>query len=266
MTRPGRTDPDVVVTTSGPVATLWLNRPQKRNAVTADMWASIAEACRELADDDTVRALVVRGVGDHFCAGADVGGLGATPGYGAINAEAEAQLAAFPKPTVALTVGACVGGGVQIASACDLRIADETALLGVTPARLGIVYPASAIERLHRLVGPAAAKHLLFTAELINAERALRIGLVDEVVAAGQAESRVDTLVHLMTEERSLLTQMASKQMVDDIATHGRVADLTTERWRRHLADNPDSPEGIAAFAERRRPRSTWTPSSRTAR
>lgn len=259
MTEPRPDEGDLVVRTDGAVATLWLNRPDKRNAVTFEMWQGIGEACRRLAADDAVGALVVRGAGGHFCAGADIGGLSA-PGYAAANAAAEDALVGFPKPTIALVAGACVGGGMQIASACDLRIADDTVRVGVTPARLGIVYPAPAVERLVALVGPSAAKHLLFSAEIVDADRALRTGLVDEVHPAGEASTRVAALARSITEERSLLTQVASKEMVDEIVREGSVAEATAQRWRRAVAASDDAAEGAAAFAERRAPRFRWRP------
>ena len=109
----------VAVTRDGAVATLWLNRPAKRNAVTHAMWTLIAAACPDLADDPSVRVLVVRGVGDHFCAGADIAELGTVdPGaYSAATRAAEDALASFPKPTIAYITGSCVGGGAEIAIA-----------------------------------------------------------------------------------------------------------------------------------------------------
>lgn len=259
MTEPRPDEDDLVVRVDGAVATLWLNRPDKRNAVTYAMWEGLADACRTLADDPAVTALVVRGAGGHFCAGADIGSL-STKGYGAANAAAEEALVAFPGPTVALVTGACVGGGMQIATACDLRIADETARVGVTPARLGIVYPAPAVERLVALAGPSATKHLLFTAEIVDAERALRTGLLDEVHPVGEAEPRVADLVRTMTAERSLLTQVASKEMVGEVVRAGAVDPDTARRWGREVAASGDSAEGAAAFAERRPPRFSWRP------
>src|SRR5262249_14297450 len=141
----------------------------------------------ELADDPSVRVLVVRGAADHFSAGADIGELAALtdPAAGAAYREAnriaEEALATFPKPSIAQVQGFCIGGGGEIAAACDLRLAEGGARFGITPARLGIVYPPFALERVVKLIGGAAAKHLLYSAELIAADRALRIGLVDEV-------------------------------------------------------------------------------------
>ncbi len=255
---PGSTEP-LVVTRDGPIATLWLNRPEKRNAVTKAMWEGIAATCGELAADATVRVMVVRGAGDHFCAGADIGELELSDAsYGRANAGAEHALGAFPKPTVAFVRGSCVGGGAQIAVACDLRIADTTARFGITPARLGIVYPAFGIDRVVRLLGPSATKHLLFSAELIGPHRALRIGLVDEVHPPRAAVERLHAFVTLLATERSLLTQESSKAMVDECVRTGEISRLTQAQWAAELAASGDPGEGVAAFFERRAPRFTW--------
>jgi enoyl-CoA hydratase/carnithine racemase len=249
----------LLVTREGPIATLWLNRPEKRNAMSLEMWAGVANACAALAGEADVRLLVVRGAGGHFCAGADIGGLGDQDGvsYAEVNRSAEAALASFPKPTIAFVQGSCIGGGMQLAAACDLRIADTTARLGITPARLGILYPAASIRRVLGLIGPSAAKHLLFSAELIDVERALRIGLVDEVHEPDAAVDRLATFSTLLAE-RSLLTQEASKEMIDAIIERGDVDPTIVERWSRELAASSDVREGVAAFLERRRPHFTW--------
>jgi enoyl-CoA hydratase/carnithine racemase len=251
---------DVEVTRHGAIATLWLNRPDKRNAVTIEMWRAMTEHCAALAHDPAVRVLVVRGTGDHFCAGADIGALGAIDNDVLLDANraADDALTTFPKPTIAFITGSCVGGGAEIAIACDLRIADTTSRFGITPARLGLLYPTFALERAVRLVGASATKHLLYSAELVDAERALRIGLVDEVHEPAPAVERLDALAALLVE-RSLLTQCGSKAMVDSIVEHGRVSDDVDLRWRAEMARSTDRAEGIAAFLERRQPQFTWS-------
>ncbi|MGC8462931.1 MAG: enoyl-CoA hydratase/isomerase family protein [Acidimicrobiales bacterium] len=253
---------ELAVTVEDGVATLWLNRPDKRNAVTLAMWRALAEHCRRLATDARVRVLVVRGVGDHFCAGADIADLAAVDlaEYHQVNTDADAALAAFPKPTVAVVTGACVGGGTEIATACDLRFADATARVGITPARLGIVYPAIAVERVVRLAGPSATKHLLYSAEIVDAERALRVGLLDEVHPVGTLDARVEAFTTVLARERSLLTQMASKQLVDAASAHGRIDPNLAARWSAEAAEGTDAAEGMAAFLERRSPVFTWAP------
>ena len=185
-------DAELTVEVTGPVATVVISNPARRNAMTAAMWRQLPELLDRLEPDPDVRALVLTGAGDAFCAGADLGDLAELldAGDASIAVAAEERLARFAKPTVAAIRGACVGGGAQLAVACDLRIAADGARFGVPPARLGLVYPAPTTRRLARLVGPSAAKHLLFTAELIDAERALRIGLVDEVLPVDRLAAR----------------------------------------------------------------------------
>ena len=249
----------LTVSVADGVATISLNRPDKRNAMSHEMWVALGQHSHELAKDPAVRVLVVRGAGEHFCAGADIGGLqAADPAYGMANDEAQNGLAEFPKPTIAFIRGVCLGGGIQIAVSCDLRIADTTARVGITPARLGIMYPARSVERVVQLIGPSAAKHLLFSAEHIDAERALRIGLVDEVHEPDAAEARLAAFTATLATERSQLTQQASKAMIDAVMAEGHVSDEVVDHWAAAMATSEDAKEGVAAFLERRAPRFTW--------
>ncbi|MFD3932434.1 enoyl-CoA hydratase/isomerase family protein [Streptomyces sp. NPDC058614] len=234
------------------VATVVINHPAKRNAMTADMWRALPPLLDELTDDADVHALVLTGAGDTFCAGADISTLRGSPDEAqGLAVLAEEALAAFPKPTLAAIRGYCVGGGSQLAAACDLRFAEEGALFGVTPAKLGIVYPSSSTRRLVSLVGPATAKYLLFSGELIDAERALRTGLVDEVLPGGELDKRVGEFTRVLAG-RSLLTQAAAKEFAN-----GR-----TDRdayWAERARGSGDTAEGVAAFLEHRPPRFTWS-------
>ncbi|MEU8032964.1 enoyl-CoA hydratase/isomerase family protein [Streptomyces sp. NPDC049099] len=248
-------EPQLSHRVEGAVATVVIRNPAKRNAMTATMWRSLPPLLDGLAHDPGVRALVLTGEGGTFCAGADISTLqGAPEEAQGLAVAAEEALAAFPKPTLAAVRGHCVGGGAQLAAACDLRLAQEGALFGVTPARLGIVYPASSTRRLVSLVGPAAAKYLLFTAELIDAGRALTTGLVDEVLPEGELDKRVAELTGILAS-RSQLTQAAAKEFAN-----GR-----TDRdahWAEQARGSGDTAEGVAAFLERRRPRFTWSVST----
>ncbi|WP_327672602.1 MULTISPECIES: enoyl-CoA hydratase/isomerase family protein [unclassified Streptomyces] len=232
------------------VATVVIDHPAKRNAMTDAMWASLPPLLERLAADPDVRVLVLTGAGDTFCAGADISTLGEGAAQG-LAVAAEDALAAFPKPTLAVVRGFCVGGGSQLAAACDLRFAADGARFGVTPAKLGIVYPASSTRRLAALVGPATAKYLLFSGELIEAERALRTGLVDEVLPGDALDKRVAEFTRTLAA-RSQLTQAAAKEFVT-----GR-----TDRdahWAEQARAGGESAEGVAAFLERRAPRFEWT-------
>lgn len=253
---------ELVVTLDAGVATLWLNRPAKRNALTHAMWRGIGDVCAALDARHDVRLLVLRGVGHHFCAGADISGLTSMPlaEYHRANDHADGSLASFSKPTIAFISGSCVGGGVEIATSCDLRIADDTTVVGITPAKLGVLYPPRGVERVTRLIGPSAAKHLFFTGEIVDADRALRIGLVDEVHSPDAHEARLAELVDLIAHQRSLFTQMASKAMIDATSTDGRVPDELAARWMDELDAAGDLAEGVAAFGERRAPVFTWQP------
>jgi enoyl-CoA hydratase/carnithine racemase len=239
------------------VATLTLNRPEKRNAVTFDMWSEIAETVTQLSVMPEAKVLVITGEGTHFCAGADISGLTEGNGgrYGDANRAAEEAIAAFPGPVVAMIRGSCVGGGVQIINACDIRIADTTSQFGITPSKLGIIYPTYALRRAVEVIGPTATKHLLFSGEIIDATRALRIGLIDELLDPEQLEQRVRELVHVMATQRSHLTQVATKEMVKEILGTGDVSYELAQRWSQEVENSGEDKEGVSAFLEKRSPR-----------
>lgn len=256
-------DQPIKLTRDGAVATIWLDRPDKRNAMSYSMWATLEELASRVASDPDVRVVVVRGAGPHFCAGADITELSVHRGDGErsfaeVNLAAETALANIPKPTVALVSGDCIGGGCALAIDCDIRIATSTARFGITPAKLGIVYPAASLERAAHLLGPAVTKRLLFTGDLIDADEAQRIGLVDEIVETGTAEARLATLTGVLAA-RSLLTQAATKAMVAEVVAHGHVRQAVERAWGETSAAADDGAEGIAAFVEKRTPRFTWT-------
>jgi enoyl-CoA hydratase/carnithine racemase len=247
-------EPQLLHRVTDGVATVVIHHPAKRNAMTAGMWEALPPLLETLAGDAAVRVLVLTGEGGTFCAGADISTLRGSPQRSQTLAVlAEEALAAFPKPTLAAIRGHCVGGGSQLAAACDLRFAEEGALFGVTPAKLGIVYPASSTRRLVSLVGPGTAKYLLFSGELIDAAQALRTGLLDEVLPEGELAKRVAEFTRVLAS-RSQLTQAAAKEFAN-----GR-----TDRdahWAEQARGSGDTAEGVAAFLERRQPRFTWTAS-----
>ncbi len=257
------------------VATVTLHHPARRNAMTPAMWRRLPPLLEQLAADPRVRVLVLTGAEGTFCSGADITALHEAAGQGprtpapetagdaawhqgavhtqqSLAVAAEEALAAFPRPTLAAVHGHCVGGGCQLAAACDLRFAADDALFGVTPAKLGIVYAASSTERLVRLVGPATTKYLLYSGELIDAARALRTGLVDEVHPAGELDKRVADFARTLTT-RSALTQAAAKEFAD-----GRTGPDRVAHWQQEAAAAGEAAEGVAAFLERRAPRFRW--------
>ena len=183
----------ILVETSDAVATLTLYRPEKRNAYTSQMGEEIVAAFRALRDDDAVRAVILTGAGQGFCAGVDLEALaalqaGRTTGKGPKLGEEEfvnafpLELLEYPKPVIAAIHGAAIGVGVTMSLPCDLRIAGEGAKLGLTFTKLGILPGLGSTHLLPRIVGLAKAQELVLTARIIRAPEALEIGLVNRVV------------------------------------------------------------------------------------
>ncbi len=249
----------------GPIATITIDSPGKRNAVSARMWAQFAPMLAELAEDDSNTVLVVRGAGSDFSAGADIADLDAIltgESDGGVMTEAEDALAAFPKPTIAVIDGYCVGGGWEIAGACDIRICSDRSTFGITPSRLGIVYPRSGLERIVSIAGPAIAKHLLFTGELIDATQTLEWGLVTKVLPSmGFWDAAGDFVQQLAG--RSQYSIRAMKEIVDALAVPGGTASAgapdvneVVARWLATPSD--DRAIGVEAFLARQLPSFTW--------
>ena len=255
----------------GSVAVLTIDRPDKRNAMTTAMWSALPAVLAEVADDPEVRVLVVTGRGPSFCAGADISDLlgGADPAdpMAAVrqaNLAAQAALRSFPKPTVAMIRGHCIGGGVELATCCDLRFTDPTGLFGVTPAKVGIVYTPSSTKALIDLVGPSMTKLLLYSGELIDAATALRAGLVDRVVPAEELTAEVHRFAGVLAE-RSALTQRSTKEVVAALLSGGtgaEAAETVAARWYPETIRSGELAEGVTAFTERRSPGFPWSASS----
>lgn len=242
------------------VGTVTVNRPAKRNALTVDMWRQLAEICAELDGLATLRAVVLTGAGSSFCAGADISALSTDEAtMRAVVAQAEQALRQLAVPTIARISGHCLGGGSQLAVACDLRVADRTASFAVPPAKLGVIYPVSSIRALTELVGPAWAKRLIFTAQPIDAETALRIGLVEQLVEPADLDAAIEDLLTSMLA-LSPMTQLATKQLVNLVADGPAAGDAESiyQRWLIEWQASSDGAEGPRAFLERRPPRFGW--------
>lgn len=239
------------------VAVVSIDRAAKRNAITLDMWEALPSLLTDLTSVEGLRVLLITGEGEVFSAGADIRELRdiyAEPSraraYQDTNVAAEAALASFPYPTVAAIRGACIGGGCQLAVACDVRLAADTAQFGVTPAKFGIVYPVEPTARLTRLVGPARAKYLLYSADLVGAAQALTFGLVDEVVPDAGLEARALEFARTIAG-RSPQTVGAAKAVINALGSK-RDANMEVAAWQRAT---DDVREGITAFLDERRPR-----------
>lgn len=227
------------------VATLTIDRPEKRNALTTAMWEGLPGLLSELAGDRDVDVLVVTGRGEHFSAGSDIHDLpGDLEKFWAINSAAEDAVARFPKPTIAAVRGACIGGGTEIAAACDIRIAEDGAKFGITASRLGVLYPKGPIDRLSALIGPGSAKYLLFTGAHIDAPAAKDLGLVDEIVP--DAVSRAREVAGELLTRSQLSIQFIKHVMLG--------ADPVAGNDLREAASS-ELAEGKLAFTEKRQPR-----------
>lgn len=252
----------VFIDRQGPVAHLVLNRPDKRNALNLEMWQRLEACVDELAGDAQVRVVIVRGVdASAFAAGADISEfetIYATPqstdGYRRVLRAAQTKLAALPKPVIAQIQGPCVGAGCGLALCCDMRFADGSARLGITPAKLGVAYTLWDTKRLVDAVGPSQAKHILFSAQIMHSDEALRIGLIDQLVD-DQDVAVFCTDYAAMLAGNSLYTQRAAKQFVEMI--RDGVADETEESvaLNRDGFFGPDFVEGRTAFMEKRKPK-----------
>lgn len=242
------------------VATLTLNRPDKRNALTLAMWSALPGILAGIASDARAKVLIVRGAGGTFAAGADIGEFEtvyATPdstrAYFDRVGDAMEALAAFEKPTIAHIEGACVGGGLGLALACDLRLAATDSRLALTPGKLGLVYSLPDTRRLVQAVGLSQARDILFTGRLIQADEALAIGLVDAVHAPGALALAV-AQKSAQIVAASQWTARRAKRIVQLIAD-GETADTElTARWLIEAVEGEDFREGRDAFLAKRKP------------
>jgi enoyl-CoA hydratase/carnithine racemase len=242
----------------GALAVLTIDRPAKRNALSFDMWSAIPALVGKVDVEEPVRALVIRGT-DHFSAGADIGEFttlradaeGAAR-YGAAVHAAGQAIATLRKPTIAAVTGNCIGGGCELALACDLRVAAPDARFGITPAKLGIVYQFASTKQLLDAVGPAWAKQILFTADIIGAATALRIGLVNELHADPVTRS-LELAATIATRAR--VSVHGAKTIIGRIVGGHPDEDDAVRALYAESAASADYAEGVRAFVEKRPPR-----------
>ncbi len=239
----------------GAEARLLIDRAEKRNAFHLDMWRQLPEMLREAQADPAIRLLTIRAAEPGaFSAGADIRELLAhknDPDWQALNQaainHAQHELARCGLPTLAFVEGDCIGGGCGIALACDMRVATRAARFGITPAKLGLVYPLHDVKLLVDLVGPGQARRMLFMGELLDAPEAERIGLVE--VVREDLGNLVDAILagspHSIREIKRFVRRVLDGQ-VDD--------DAETSRIFAKAFEGKDFQEGAAAFIEKRQP------------
>ncbi|NMO04665.1 2,3-dehydroadipyl-CoA hydratase [Gordonia sp. TBRC 11910] len=249
----------VSTTLDGPVAVITLDRPAARNALNIEVQQGILDALGAIRRDDAVRCVVITGADGVFCAGADITAfdeLRAAPVVGDRSASTMfwAELTGFPKPIIAAVEGYALGGGCEIALACDIVIASETARFGVPEVKLGVIPGAGGTQRLIRAVGKSTALMMLFTGDMITAAQALRTGVVADVVGEGEALTAATLIARRIAANSPLAVALAKDAALRSFESSLQQG-LAHEQRNFHIAlGSADSREGQDAFLGKRRP------------
>jgi enoyl-CoA hydratase len=241
------------------VAVITINRPEKRNALNIQTRAEGAAALDDLRADDAVRVVVITGAGDKaFIAGADIAEFAERTAITQREVMLERGLFnaidTFPKPVIAMVNGYCLGGGCEVALACDIRIASEKASFGQPEINLGIIPGGGGTQRLPRLVGEGKAMELILTGEIIDAQTAFNLGLVNHVVPADQLETKTMEIANRMAEKSPIALRLAKEAV--RLASRSNI----DEGLRREVDlfalcfSSEDKDEGVRAFLEKRKP------------
>jgi enoyl-CoA hydratase len=250
---------NIRVDISESIATLTIDRPQVKNALDLQTVTECHAALAELEPREDAGVLIVTGAGESaFVSGADINDIRArtgADGLAAINSSLFARIERFPRPTIAAINGYALGGGCELALACDIRVASETAKFGQPELALGIIPGAGATQRLPRTVGLGWAKHLVLTGDIIDAKQALEIGLVTAVMPAGQLQLRARELARRILRQGPLAARLAKLAL----NASGRVdldSGLLIETLAQALCyQSDDKQEGTTAFLEKRKPK-----------
>lgn len=241
------------------VAVLTINRPDKLNALNSKVHSEGVAALDELKKDDSIRVLIITGAGSKsFIAGADISEFeGKTPVTQRSNFHEQTlfnSIDSFPKPVIAMINGFCLGGGCELALACDIRLASENSRLGQPEINLGIIPGGGGTQRLTRLVGEGKAMEMILTGDMINAQTALDLGLVNQVYAPEELEPKTFELANKIAEKSPIALQMAKEAV--KLASRSNL----DEGLRREVDlfaicfSTEDKAEGVAAFLEKRKP------------
>ncbi|MBI3768183.1 MAG: enoyl-CoA hydratase/isomerase family protein [Deltaproteobacteria bacterium] len=245
------------------VAWLVLRNPERLNAVRLEMWQAIPALMGALEGDPAVRVVVMRGDGtEAFASGADISEFtthrrdaGSAAAYEHTTAQAFDALTAFAKPLVAMIHGVCIGGGLALAASADLRISADDTSFAVPAARLGLGYHLNGVERLVRLLGPSAAADLFFSARRCDAAEALRIGLVNQVVAKADLEAFTAQYAGAIAANAPLTLRAAKRAILEVQRDPARRDPEAVRALIAACFESADYAEGVRAFLEKRAPR-----------
>lgn len=250
----------------GGIATLVMNRPDKLNALNIDLASALSEGLSRIAEDESVRVVVLSGAGRAFCAGGDLGLIGKSRASGATK-ELEPLLRAgmqivvkmrmMPQPVIAAVNGAAAGAGMNIALAADMRIAAEEAMFGQNFAKVGLFPDYGGTYFLPQLVGPAKAAELFYTGDMIDAKTAFKLGIVNQVVSAAQLEAEVKNLAGKIAQGPPLAIRAVKKTLFGSQkkALADALENEVQEQMRCFFSE--DCGEGVRAFLEKRQPQFT---------
>ena len=245
------------------VGVVTFNQPEKRNAISIEMWEGMGQILDEFREDEAVRVVILTGAGDKaFVSGADISQFeknradaNAQREYDRRTSGGRVKLGAFPKPTIARIRGFCLGGGLAIAMQTDLRIAAEGSQFGIPAAKLGIAYGFDGLTKLVQLVGPAHARMILYTGSRIDAHEAERIGLINQAVPDAGLDEAVLGIARTVAENAPL-SVYASKITISEVMKDPDKRDFDPiARAGVACFDSADYREGRAAFMEKRRPK-----------
>ncbi|MDO8490927.1 MAG: enoyl-CoA hydratase-related protein [Dehalococcoidia bacterium] len=241
------------------ICTLTINRPARRNALTSEVFARLRDALRSADQDGQTRVAVLRGAGElAFSAGYEIGQLPTSGQFGTEDPMEDivSALESVRFPVIAMIHGYCVAAGLGIAVACDLRFASDGARLGVTPAKLGVVYPPSSMLRFINVIGVPATKELFYTGRLVDAARARELGLVNHVMPAEKLASYTYGVAREIADNAPLSVE-GTKVTISKLLDYQRVDPSAKEELialQKRAASSDDLKEGQRAFAEKRRP------------
>ena len=258
---PATDESPVLLEIDGPIATVTLNRPERRNALSLAVWHALRDVATRLMGDHAVRLVILRGAGDAaFSAGSDVTefptarlGAEAARHYNEIYEPALEAWSLLPQPVIARVRGFCLGAATELALTADFRFAAQDAVFGIPAVKLGIGISVSDARRLIDVVGVGRARALLLTGERLTAERAAQIGLVDEVLPADRLDAHIQAFaLELLANAPHSMTWV--KRVVAHAAAHPGEPAVPFDSLGTQVFDSRDSAEGVAAFIERRRP------------
>lgn len=251
--------PHIYVQREGEIARLVIDRPGKRNALNLAMWRAIPGLVQDVDGDPMVKVLIVQGVDETaFAAGADIGEIEDHAGseelawqfMDSVHA-AETALGKCSKPVIAMIRGDCIGGGIELALACDIRFSQSGARFSIPPAKLGLVYSLASTTRLVQLVGPGLARDFLFSGRFFDCAQARAAGLIDHEIAADAIVEYTRSYAETLCR-RSQWSIRAAKAVIRAALAGAQEEDDEIRRWRSGSFLSPDLREGARAFHERR--------------